>query len=273
MHIAATNKVAITAEHIAANPQLKMIAVCATGYDHIDTAAARAAGITVCNIPAYGSESVAEHAFMLMIALMRNLPAYRRDIEAGIWQQSPVFCHFGAPIRDLNGKTLAIFGRGNIGGTLARYAAAFGMNVIFGEHRHAAAVRDGYVSFDEAISRADAVSLHCPLTGNTRHMIGEGELQRMKPGAVLINCGRGGLVDEHALLSALKYGSLGGAGIDVLATEPPAGDNPLLNARLPHLIVTPHVAWGSSEARRKMCDILTANIEAFAAGRPQNIVV
>ncbi|MGF6148455.1 Glycerate dehydrogenase [Kingella potus] len=271
-HIAATNKVRITAEHIAANPQLEMIAVCATGCDHIDTAAARAAGIAVCNIPAYGSEAVAEHAFMLMMALMRNLPAYQRDLRAGLWQNSPFFCHFGAPIRDLNGKTLAIFGRGNIGDTLARYARAFGMNVVFAERKNAAATRAGYVSFDHALRQADVLSLHCPLTEATRHLIGEDELRAMKPGAVLINCGRGGLIDETALLAALKYGTLGGAGLDVLAEEPPQHGNPLLKANLPHLILTPHIAWASDTARHKMCEILCANIEAFAAGRPQNRV-
>ena len=160
-HIAATNKVRITAEHLAANPQLEMIAVCATGSDHIDTTAARAAraaGVAVCNVPAYGSEAVAEHAFMLMIALMRNLPAYRRDLRAGLWQNSPFFCHFGAPIRDLHGKTLAVFGRGGIGGTLAGYARAFGMHVVFAEHKNAAVVREGYVSFDTALQQADVLS-------------------------------------------------------------------------------------------------------------------
>lgn len=270
--IVITNKVAIRAEHFAANPQLKLVALAATGYDNVDLAAARAAGVAVCNVRDYGSDSVAEHAFMLLLALMRNLPAYRRDIAAGLWQQSPFFCHFGAPLRDLNGKTLAVFGRGSIGRTLAGYARAFGMEVLFAEHKNAAAVREGYVSFTEALRRADVLSLHCPLTPDTRLMIGEDELRALKPGAVLINCGRGGLVDETALLAALKYGTLGGAGIDVLSQEPPAEGNPLLSANLPHLIVTPHIAWGSSEARRKMCEIITANIEAFAAGRPQNVI-
>ena len=271
--VVVTNKVVITAEHIAANPQLKLIALAATGVDNVDTAAAKAAGVTVCNIRAYGNESVAEHAFMLMIALMRNLPAYQRDIAAGIWEQSPFFCHFGAPMRDLHGKTLAIFGCGNIGQTLAGYARAFGMNVVFGEHKHAENVREGYVSFDEAIQTADAVSLHCPLTPQTANMIGETELQRMKPGAVLINCGRGGLVDEQALVAALKYGRIGGAGFDVLTEEPPRNGNPLLKARLPNLIVTPHMAWGSEEARHRLFAILLENINRFAAGQPQNVVV
>ncbi|MCF7520894.1 D-2-hydroxyacid dehydrogenase [Neisseria sp. ZJ106] len=270
--IIVTNKVQIDAAAIAANPQLKLIAVTATGVNNVDVAAAKAAGVAVCNIRAYGNESVAEHAFMLMITLMRNLPAYQRDVAAGLWQQSPFFCHFGAPMRDLNGKTLAVFGKGNIGETLAGYARAFHMNVVFGEHKHAETVRAGYVSFDEALQTADVVSLHCPLTEQTKNMIGEAELKRMKAGAVLINCGRGGLVDEEALVAALKYGQIGGAGFDVLTQEPPRDGNPLLKARLPNLIVTPHMAWASQEAMNRLFDILLDNINGFVAGKPQNLV-
>ncbi len=267
-----TNKVVISAEHIAANPQLKLIAVAATGVNNVDLAAAKQAGVGVCNIRAYGNESVAEHAFMLMITLMRNLPAYQRDVAAGVWEKAPFFCHFGAPMRDLNGKTLAIFGRGNIGQTLATYAQAFKMKVVFVERKHAETVRDGYVSFDEAVRTADALSLHYPLTPQTANMISEAELQQMKPGAVIINCGRGGLVDEHALIAALKYGQIGGAGFDVLTQEPPRDGNPLLKARLPNLIVTPHVAWASQEAINRLFDILVDNINRFVAGNPQNLV-
>ena len=270
--IVISNKVALRAEHIAANPQLKLIAQAATGYDNVDLAAARAAGVTVCNVRGYGTESVAEHALMLLLALMRNLPAYMRDVSAGQWQRSPHFVHFSAPIRNLSGKTLAIFGRGNIGSALARYAQALGMTVLWGEHKHAAAVREGYTAFADALAQADAVSLHCPLTDETRNMIGEAELKTMKPQAVLVNVGRGGLADEQAVLAALKYGTLGGAGFDVLTTEPPRGGNPLLSD-LPNLIVTPHVAWASEEAFAKMTDILEANINLFMAGRPQNVVV
>ena len=270
--IVISNKVALRAEHIAANPQLKLIALAATGYDNVDLAAARAAGVTVCNVRGYGTESVAEHALMLLLALMRNLPAYMRDVSAGQWQRSPHFVHFSAPIRNLSGKTLAIFGRGNIGSALARYAQALGMTVLWGEHKHAAAVREGYTAFADALAQADAVSLHCPLTDETRNMIGEAELKTMKPQAVLVNVGRGGLADEQAVLAALKYGTLGGAGFDVLTTEPPRGGNPLLSD-LPNLIVTPHVAWASEEAFAKMTDILEANINLFMAGRPQNVVV
>ena len=272
-HIVITNKVVISADIIADNPQLELIAVSATGVNNVDIEAAKAAGIVVCNVRAYGNESVAEHAFMLMIALMRNLPAYQRDVAAGLWEKSPFFCHYGAPIRDLNGKMLAVFGRGNIGRTLARYAQAFGMRVVFAEHKHAPAVREGYVSFEDAVRAADVLSLHCPLNAQTENMIGENELQQMKPGAVLINCGRGGLVDENALVAALKYGQIGGAGVDVLTEEPPRGSNPLLKARLPNLIVTPHTAWASREALDRLFDILLANINAFMKGEAQNRVV
>ena len=272
-HIVITNKVVISADIIADNPQLELIAVSATGVNNVDIEAAKAAGIVVCNVRAYGNESVAEHAFMLMIALMRNLPAYQRDVAAGLWEKSPFFCHYGAPIRDLNGKMLAVFGRGNIGRTLARYAQAFGMRVVFAEHKHAPAVREGYVSFEDAVRAADVLSLHCPLNAQTENMIGENELQQMKPGAVLINCGRGGLVDENALVAALKYGQIGGAGVDVLTEEPPRGGNPLLKARLPNLIVTPHTAWASREALDRLFDILLANINAFVKGEAQNRVV
>ena len=272
-HIVITNKVVISADIIADNPQLELIAVSATGVNNVDIEAAKAAGIAVCNVRAYGNESVAEHAFMLMIALVRNLPAYQRDVAAGLWEKSPVFCHYGAPIRDLNGKTLAVFGRGNIGRTLARYAQAFGMRVVFAEHKHAPAVREDYVSFEDAVRAADVLSLHCPLNAQTENMIGENELQQMKPGAVLINCGRGGLVDENALVAGLKYGQIGGAGVDVLTEEPPRGSNPLLKARLPNLIVTPHTAWASREALDRLFDILLANINAFVKGETQNRVV
>ena len=270
--IVITNKVVISAQAFAENPQLKLVAVTATGVNNVDVEAAKQNGTAVCNIRAYGNESVAEHAFMMMITLMRNLPAYQRDVAAGLWENSPFFCHLGAPMRDLNGKTLAIFGRGNIGKTLATYAQAFKMTVVFAEHKNAQSVRDGYVSFDEAIRSADVVSLNCPLTPQTANMIGEAELQQMKPGAILINCGRGGLVDEAALVAALKYGQIGGAGFDVLTQEPPRDGNPLLKARLPNLIVTPHIAWASQEAANRLFDILLDNINRFVAGNPQNLV-
>ncbi|ASK27313.1 D-2-hydroxyacid dehydrogenase [Neisseria chenwenguii] len=270
--IVITNKAVVSAEAVAENPQLKLIAVAATGVNNVAVEAAKKAGVAVCNVRSYGNESVAEHAFMLMIALMRNLPAYQRDVAAGAWQKSPFFCHYGAPMRDLNGKTLAIFGRGNIGRTLAGYARAFHMNVIFGEHKHAETVRDGYVSFDKAVQTADVISLHCPLTEQTADMIGAAEFARMKPEAILINCGRGGLVNEPALITALQNGTIGGAGFDVLTQEPPVNGNPLLSYGLPNLIVTPHTAWASREAFDNLFNILLDNVNRFIAGKPQNLV-
>lgn len=269
--IVIANKVWLGADELAAAPKLKLVALAATGYNNVDLNAARAAGVAVCNVRGYGSDTVAQHALMLLLALMRNLPAYRRDVAAGVWQNAPFFCHFGAPVRDLTGKTLAVFGRGSIGKTLAGYAQALGMNVLWGEHKGAAAVREGYTGFQAALRQADAVSLHCPLNEHTHHLIGEAELQMMKPDAVLINTARGGLADERAVLAALKYGRLGGAGFDVLAEEPPRGGSPLL-ANLPNLIVTPHIAWGSREALDRMTAILEDNINRFAAGAPQNLL-
>lgn len=270
--IVITNKVLITEELLAANPRIKMVTLAATGYNNVDLEAAKRHGVTICNVRAYGNDSVAEHALMFMFALMRNLPAYMRDVSAGAWEKAPFFCHYGAPIRNLNGKTLTIFGRGNIGKRLGEIATVLGMNVVWGEHKNAATVRDGYTEFNQAVQMADVISLHCPLSEQTRHMIGEAELQMMKPQAILINVGRGGLVDEQAALAALKYGQLGGAGFDVLTTEPPKDGNPLL-AKLPNLIVTPHMAWASEEALDNMTRILEDNIHAFVAGKPQNVVV
>lgn len=266
------NKVVLGKREFAAAGCLKMVAVCATGYNNIDIEAAKAHGVTVCNVRAYGNESVAEHALMLILALMRGLPAYQRDVASGAWAQSPHFMHLAAPIRNVHGKTLAIFGRGNIGQTLAGYAEALGMTVLWGEHKNAETVREGYVSFEHAITQADVISLHCPLNDETRLMIGERELKAMKPQAVLVNCARGGLVDEQALVAALKYGHLGGAGFDVLTTEPPRDGNVLLHG-LPNLIVTPHVAWASEESLLRMTQLVEENVNAFVAGKPKNVVV
>ena len=268
-----TNKVKVDRATIEASPNLKMIAIAATGFEHVDLQAAAERGIIVSNIKAYGNDTVAEHAFMLMMALMRQLPAYQRDVAAGLWQNSPYFCHFGAPIHDVNGKTLLIFGKGGIGSALAQRAEAFGMQVIYGEHKGAAVCRDGYVPFTEALQQADVISLHCPLNAQTRHMLGEEELKSLKPGCVIINVGRGGLVDETALIAALKYGGLGGAGFDVITNESPTEGNPLVNTHLPHLIVTPHMAWGSQEAMTRLFHMLTDNINKGMAGTPQSVVL
>lgn len=270
--IVLTNKVYMGATEMDAAPNLKLIAVCATGFNNVDIEAAKTRGITVCNVPAYGNDSVAEHALMMILALMRNLPAYTRDVSAGFWQKSAHFTHFSAPIRNVNGKTLTIFGRGNVGKTLAHYAETLGMKIIWGEHKNADMVREGYTNFQAALKQADVVSLNCPLNEQTYHLIGENELQIMKPQAILINLGRGGLADEQAVLAALKYGQLGGAGFDVLSQEPPRDGNPLLS-HLPNLIVTPHIAWAGDNALDRMVQILQDNINGFIAGTPQNVLV
>lgn len=268
--IVISNKVPFDRDTLRRLPALKLLAIAATGYNHVDLDACREQGVAVCNIRHYGDSTVAEHAFALMLALMKNLPAYQRDVAAGVWQQSRQFCHFGAPIRDLRGATLGIVGAGGIGQTLAGMARAFGMRVLFAERKGRPGARPGYVGFETLLAESDVVSLHCPLTEDTRLLIAQPELMAMKPGAVLINTARGGLVDEAALVAALKYGQLGGAGFDVLSSEPPSADNPLLKARLPNLIVTPHVGWASREAMTRLAEQLVANIAAFVAGEARN---
>ena len=270
--IVITNKVKLSGELLTRLPKLRLIAEAATGTDNIDLAWCRDHKLPVTNIRGYAVDTVPEHVFMLLLALRRQLPAYRAGVAAGKWQQSPMFCFFDHPIRDLRGTTLGILGRGSLGRGVARLAEAFGMRVIWGEHRNAAVVREGYVSFAAMLAESDAISLHCPLNDQTRGMIGEAELRAMKPDAVLINTARGGLVDEMALLRALKEGWIAGAGFDVLAKEPPKEGNPLLDAQLPNLIVTPHVAWSSDNAMQALADQLIDNMEAFVRGEERNRV-
>ena len=270
--IAITNKVKLPGELLARLPKLRLIAEAATGTDNIDLAWCREHQLPVTNIRGYAVDTVPEHVFMLLLALRRQLTAYRADVAAGKWQQSAMFCLFGAPIRDLRGSTLGIFGRGSLGQGTARLAEAFGMRILWGEHKGATSVRDGYVSFETVLAEADAISLHCPLNDRTRGMIGTAELQAMKKDAVIINTARGGLVDEAALVRALKEGWIAGAGFDVLTKEPPKEGNPLLDAELPNLIVTPHVAWSSANAMQALADQLIANMEAFVRGEERNRV-
>ncbi|UXY14039.1 D-2-hydroxyacid dehydrogenase [Chitiniphilus purpureus] len=270
--VAITNKVPITAQVLQAAPQLQLIAVAATGYNIIDLPACRERGVAVCNVRDYAVHGVAEHALMLMLALARQLPAYRADVAAGAWQRAPGFCHFGAPMRDLAGCRLCVVGAGALGQATAQLARAFGMQVHFVERRGATAVRPGYLDFETALASADVLSLHCPLTEATRHLIDAAALARMKPDALLINTARGELVDEAALLAALRAHRLGGAGLDVLGEEPPRNGNPLLDAALPNLIITPHVGWASAQTMAQLAEQLTANIEAFLQGTPRNLV-
>jgi glycerate dehydrogenase len=274
--IAITNKVRLTAEILDQLPQLRLVAAAATGTDNIDLDWCRAHGVTVCNIRGYAANTVPEHVMMLMLTLRRQLLAYRADVLAGRWQQARMFCFFDHPMRDLHGSTLGLFGRGSLGRGVARLAEAFGMKVLWGEHKGAAVVREDYVPFETLLAEADVISLHCPLTAQTRGMIGETELRAMKRDAILINAARGGIVDEGALVRALSEGWIAGAGFDVLSQEPPVDGNPLLAPELlalPNFILLPHIAWASDTAMQTLADQLIDNIEAFVRGEPRNVVV
>lgn len=270
--IAICNKVALRAEALSQLPQLKLIAVAATGVDNVDVAYCHSHNIAVCNTRGYAVNSLPEHALMLMLALRRNLIAYRDDIVAGRWHKARQFCLLDHPIGDLKGSTLGIVGFGALGRAMARLGQAVGMNVIVAERKNAPAVREGRVTFDDLLRRSDVISLHCPLTEETKNLIGAAEIKHMKRDAILINTARGGLLDDEALLDALRSGVIAGAGIDVLRNEPPRDGNPLLDVDLPNLIVTPHNAWASRQAMQTLADQLIDNLEAFVRGEPRNLV-
>jgi glycerate dehydrogenase len=267
-----TNKVRLTSEMLGQLPALRLICATATGVDNIDTVAARARGVAVANVRGYAATTVPEHVFALALALRRNLLGFRQAARDGRWASAPVFCLHDYPMADLAGSTLGIVGSGTLGSAVARLGECFGMRVLVAERR-GAAPRAGRVAFADLLREADVLTLHLPLTPETRHLIGKEELARMKPGAILINTARGALVDYVALVDALRSGRLGGAGIDVLEVEPPPRDHPLLITDLPNLIVTPHVAWGSLQAQQKLADEVIENIAAFLRGESRNRVV
>lgn len=270
--IAIVNKVSLREEALAHLPELKFIAVAATGVDIIDLESCRRRGIAVSNVRHYANHAVPEHALMLMLALSRNLINYRKAIERSEWQVAKQFCLFDHTIRDLYGRTLGIIGYGSLGREVEKLAHAFGMRVLISERKNARTVRPGRMSFDEILRVCDIITLHCPITNETRHMIGSSELEQMRSDAILINTARGGLVDEAALASALLNNMIGGAGFDVLSEEPPRDGNPLLELNLPNFILTPHNAWASNEAMQALADQLVDNLEAFACGEPRNLL-
>lgn len=231
-------------------------------------------GIGVCNVQGYATRSVPEHVIAMLFALRRNLFAYHQDIQKGVWQEKKQFCFFTHPISDIAGSTLAVVGSGSLGQSVAKLGGAIGMQVIFAERKGTTDVRDGYVSFEDALKRADVLTLHCPLNKETTNLIGSKELKMMKASSVLINTGRGGLVEESELVEALKEGEIAGAGFDVFTQEPADESNPLIaNAHLPNLLLTPHVAWGSDSAIQSLVNILLDNIESFVAGGDNNRLV
>lgn len=270
--IAITNKVPLRAADIAQLPELRMVAIAATGTDNVDLAACRERGIAVSNIRNYSLVSVPEHVFTLILALRRNLRAYIGDVEAGLWEQSRRFCLLDHPIADLAGSRLGIVGYGALGKKVAAIARAFGMEVCVASRSPVSEEGVTVLPLDELLRTADVVSLHLPLNEQTRNLIGAKELATMRRHALLINTARGGLVDEAALRQALQDGVIGGAGFDALSKEPPAPDNPLLSLRLPNFILTPHVAWASGGAMQTLADMLIDNIEAWEKGEPLNVV-
>jgi glycerate dehydrogenase len=270
--IAITNKVPLRHDALARLPDLKMVAVAATGTDNVDLDACRARGIAVANIRDYSLVSVPEHAFALILALRRNLLAYRADVEAGRWEQSTRFCLLDHPIADLAGSRLGIIGYGALGKKVAQLGRAFGMRIAVASRSAPADADVEHLPLDDLLRSCDVVSLHLPLTEQTRHLIGARELALMKPTALLVNTARGGLVDEQALTDALTRSVIAGAGFDVLGKEPPVPGNPLLRLRLPNFILTPHVAWASAGAMQTLADMLVDNLEAWVAGQPRNLV-
>lgn len=270
--VAITNKVPLRAETLKQLPELKMIAVAATGYDVIDVPYCKEHGIAVANIRNYAVHTVPEHAFALILALRRNILAYRQDVEAGVWQKSDQFCFFTHDIGDLHGSTLGIIGEGALGQGTAAIARGFGMKVLFADHEPPKMPGVEFTPLDEVLAQSDVLSLHCPLTPSTRNIIGYEQFKKMKRNALLINTARGGLVDEAALIRALDEGLIAGAGFDVITVEPPKNGHPLLDVRRSNFILTPHVAWASDGAMQFLADQLIDNIDRWAEGKPQHLV-
>lgn len=265
--VAITNKVPIGAEQLAQLPQLQLILVAATGANNIDLAAATARGIRVRNCQGYGTPSVAQHTLGLMLALATRLPEYLGAVRAGRWQQATQFCLLDFPIRELSGKTLGILGGGELGSAVARLAEAFGMRVIYGQLPGRPATPER-LPLEQFLPQLDLLSLHCPLTAQTERMVDRAFLDQLPAHAWLINTARGPLLDEQAVAEALREGRLAAAALDVLSSEPPTADNPLLAPDIPNLLITPHSAWGSREARQRIVGQLAENAQADVAGLP-----
>ena len=269
--VVVTNKVVVDRAVMTACPGLELVCVAATGTNNVDLAAARDRGVAVCNVTGYATPSVVQHVFALILALAVRLDEHASAARDGRWAASEMFCVLDFPFRELAGRTLGVVGWGELGQAVARVAQAFGMTVLVAQ-RPGGSPREGRVPLDALLAQADVLSLHVPLAANTRNLIGARELALMKRDALLIDTARGGVVDEVALAEALRAGRLGGAGVDVLAAEPPRQGSPLLETGIPNLIVTPHVAWASREARQRLIDEVAANIRAFREGRERNRV-
>jgi glycerate dehydrogenase len=271
--IVVTNKAPVRAASIAGAPQLRLVAVAATGTDVVDVSACNARGIVVSNIRNYAISTVPEHTFALILALRRSILAYHQSIGRGRWREAAQFCYFDYPIRDLAGSTLGIIGDGVLGRAVADIARGFGMRILFSDYKGTTGMGPLYTPFEEVLRTSDVITLHSPLLPSTRNMIAAPEFALMERRPLLINTARGGLVDEAALVGALEAGQIGGAGFDVVTTEPPPADHPFMRLMgRPDFILTPHVAWASREAIQGLADQLVDNVEAFWAGSPRNVV-
>ncbi len=270
--IVISNKVPLNRQTLEQARNLKLVVIAATGTNNIDLHAAKRLGITVCNVRDYGTPSVVQHVYALILALTTRLPQYQRAVADGRWQRHPHFCILDFPIRELNGLILGIVGYGALGQGVAKVAPAFGLSVMIAQ-RPGGAPQSDRVPIEQLLREVDILSLHCPLTEETRDLIGERELRLMKDDAILINTARGGIVNERALAEALRNGAIAGAGVDVLSQEPPVDDNPLLESDIPNLIVTPHIAWATRASRQRVIDIVVENIRAYLNGQPQYVVV
>jgi len=268
-----TNKIRLTRELLEQAPKLKFIALTATGTDNIDTACAKEHGIAVANIRHYCTQSVVEHVFGVLLSLTHSLERYHEAVRAGDWQQSTDFCMLQFPVRELSAMTLGIVGYGALGQGVARIAREFGMTVLVSARPGTDSVPDDRVAFDEPLAKADVISLHCPLNDATRELFGAREFAAMKDSAILINTARGGLVESRALTDALASGQIAAAAIDVLPQEPPVDGDPLLDYRGDNLVVTPHIAWATDEARQNAIDELAGNTRAFLNGTERNRVI
>jgi glycerate dehydrogenase len=266
-----SNKVVLDRATLSQCPRLKLICVTATGTNNVDLEAARDLGMAVSNVTGYGTPSVVQQVFALLLALTTRLMEYRAAARDGRWADSPYFCVMGLPFRELAGKTLGIIGYGELGHGVARVAKAFGMEVIISQ-RPGGEPKSGRVPVHELLQTADVVTLHVPLADNTRNLIDAPQLAMMKNDAILINAARGGIVNEQALAEALQNGQIGGAGFDVLSVEPPREGNILLDLDLPNLIITPHVAWAARESRQRLMDLVAQNIQAYLKGERRNRV-
>ena len=267
-----TNKTVITAEHIAALPGLKYIGVLATGYNIVDVAAAKEQGVIVTNIPAYSTDSVAQMVFAHILNIAQQVQHHSEEVHKGRWTDSKDFCFWDTPLLELHGKKIGIVGLGHTGYATARIAIGFGMEVYaYTSKTHFQLPPEIHkMELDELFSECDIISLHCPLTETTREMVNAGRLRLMKPTAILINTGRGPLVNEQDLADALNNGTIYAAGVDVLSQEPPRADNPLLTAK--NCYITPHIAWASTAARERLMQIMSGNIRAYQNGKPINVV-